>query len=114
MAVLMPIIAPPLSSRGPPLLPAGACGGWIQARRSGSAGQRAAAGRAPFGSCCSAHHHLAPQQQRVPGLMAASVWMTSWIGRPVLPLLISRPVPLITPLVSVWSSLAGEEWGGGG
>lgn len=34
--------------------------------------------------------------------MAASVWMTSWIGRPVLPLLISRPVPLITPAAGVW------------
>ena len=39
---------------------------------------------------------------RTPGLMAASVWMTSWMGRPVLPLLISRPVPLITPAARVW------------
>ena len=36
-----------------------------------------------------------------PGLMAASVWMTSWMGRPVLPELISLPVPEMTPDVSV-------------
>ena len=33
--------------------------------------------------------------------MAASVWMTPWIGLPVLPELISLPVPLITPVVSL-------------
>ncbi len=33
----------------------------------------------------------------LPGLIAASVWMTPWMGRPVLPELISRPVPLMTP-----------------
>jgi hypothetical protein len=41
--------------------------------------------------------------------MAASVWMTSWMGRPVLPELISRPVPLITPL-----GKKGGEGGGDG
>lgn len=34
-------------------------------------------------------------------LTAASVWMTSCIGRPVLPEVISLPVPLMTPVVSV-------------
>ena len=33
----------------------------------------------------------------LPGLIAASVCMTPWMGRPVLPELISRPVPLMTP-----------------
>ena len=46
-------------------------------------------------SSCSRHE--AP----VPGLMAASVWITSWMGRPVLPELISLPVPEMTPEVSV-------------
>mmetsp|Transcript_28698 Transcript_28698/g.70743 ORF Transcript_28698/g.70743 Transcript_28698/m.70743 type:complete len:327 (-) Transcript_28698:862-1842(-) len=40
----------------------------------------------------------------LPGLMAASVWMMPSMGRPVLPDWISRPRPLITPVVSVWSS----------
>jgi len=38
----------------------------------------------------------------LPGLIAASVWMTSWIGRPLTDR-ISRPRPLMTPVVSVWS-----------
>ena len=38
-----------------------------------------------------------------PGLMAASVWMTPAMGRPVAALAISRPTPDTTPVVSVWS-----------
>lgn len=32
-----------------------------------------------------------------PGFMEASVWITSWMGRPPNPLLISLPVPLMMP-----------------
>ena len=39
----------------------------------------------------------------LPGLMAASVWMTPAMGRPVAALAISRPTPETTPVVSVWS-----------
>lgn len=41
-----------------------------------------------------------------PGLMAASVWMTSLIIRPVIDA-ISRPKPLTIPAVSVWSNPKG-------
>jgi hypothetical protein len=40
----------------------------------------------------------------LPGLMAASVWITPAIGRPVAADSISRPTPLTIPVVSVWSS----------
>ena len=39
--------------------------------------------------------------------MAASVWMTPLMGRPVTPDCISLPRPLTTPVVSVWSSPKG-------
>ena len=42
----------------------------------------------------------------LPGLMAASVWITSRIGRP-LGDAISRPRALMTPVVRVWSSPKG-------
>ena len=42
----------------------------------------------------------------LPGLMAASVWITPWIGRFVAPV-ISRPRPLMMPVVSVWSKPKG-------
>jgi len=38
----------------------------------------------------------------LPGLIDASVWITSEIGRPDM-LLISRPRPEMTPVVRVWS-----------
>ena len=41
-----------------------------------------------------------------PGLIAASVWITFVIGLPV-GLRTSRPKPLITPCVSVWSNPKG-------
>lgn len=45
----------------------------------------------------TAQHQQPHMWDSLPGLMAASVWMTSWMGRPVVPLAISRPSPLITP-----------------
>jgi len=42
----------------------------------------------------------------LPGLMAASVWITSWMVRPVTAV-ISRPSALTIPVVKVWSSPKG-------
>ena len=39
----------------------------------------------------------------LPGLIAASVWMTPVIGKPTTERM-RRPSPLMTPVVSVWSS----------
>ena len=49
----------------------------------------------------------------LPGLIAASVWMTPCMGRPVLPELISRPVPLMTPVMQIAALLRPSRHGRG-
>lgn len=105
---------PVLSSRGPPLLPCITQQGFscvpqnhapspqaVHVQREQSWGEGQSKGR--MQDMLRGFVGAKLKKKTPTGLMAASVWMTSWMGLPVLPLLISRPIPLITPVVSVWS-----------